>query len=452
MLLFSGSRALRGQATFSTILTNGPASNRLNIVFLSEGYTTNQLAQFLVAATNAANILVTNQPFAEYRPYFNAYVIAVPSVESGSDHPNDGLFKKTYFNSTYGYSDYIMSIPPDDFDVNYNNGQGKVDALLNTYMPSCDLAVLLVNDSRIGGPDGGGKVAIAAVSSSLGDILLHECGHVVANLGDEYATPYPGFPDTEEPNTTRETNRTAIKWNAWISTNTPLPTPPTSQYAGVVGLFEGAHYHATGWYRPRLTCRMASPFTGFFCEVCSEALVLSLYRQVRPIDFFTPAGTNLFVTTTQPLNFALTVLQPAAHALSIKWLVNGTEIAGATNSVLTVLPAALGNATNTVMGRVSDLTPLVRTDTSNLLSQTLTWTVTVNLPHLQLSAPRWLGDGKFTFRINGVAPQGFAIHVSTNLSAWTSIATNNLVNGQSDYTDQSGADIPIRMFRAMALP
>jgi hypothetical protein len=47
---------LRGQATFYTILTNGPASNRFNIVFLSEGYTSGQLTQFLVAATNAANI------------------------------------------------------------------------------------------------------------------------------------------------------------------------------------------------------------------------------------------------------------------------------------------------------------------------------------------------------------------------------------------------------------
>src|SRR5213078_2158966 len=109
-----------------------------------------------------------------------------------------------------------------------------------------------------------------------------------------------------------------------ISTSTPLPTPPTSQYADAVGLFEGAHYHFTGWYRPRLTCRMASPFSEFFCEVCSEALVLLLYRQVRPIDFFTPASTNLPVTSTERLSFELSVFQPATHALSVQWLTNGT--------------------------------------------------------------------------------------------------------------------------------
>jgi len=424
----------------------------LNIVFLSEGYTSGQLAQFLVDATNAANLFLANQPFAEYRTYFNAFAIAVPSVESGSDHPISGLSKNTYFNSTYGWSDYIMSIPPNEFDPDYNNGQGEVDALINTYMPEADLAVLLVNDAAIGGSDTFGTIAIVAVNSSLGDILVHESGHALANLGDEYSTPYPGFPDIEEPNTTRETNRTAIKWNAWISTNTPVPTPPTSQYGNAVGLFEGAHYHATGWYRPRLNCRMASPFTEFFCEVCSEALVLSLYRQVRPIDFFTPAATNLPVTSTQALSFALTVLQPAGHALSVQWLTNGTAIAGATNPVLTLLPTALGNGTNAVTGRVTDLTPMVRTDTSNLLGQTLTWTVAVNLPWLQLSAPRWLGAAKFAFRISGVAPQGFAIQASTNLSNWTPLATNNLVNGQFDYTNQSGASFPVRMFRAVALP
>ena len=38
-----------------TILINGPVSNRLNIVVLSEAYTTNVLGQFLVDATNAIN-------------------------------------------------------------------------------------------------------------------------------------------------------------------------------------------------------------------------------------------------------------------------------------------------------------------------------------------------------------------------------------------------------------
>src|SRR5262249_46340753 len=139
----------------------------------------------------------------------------------------------------------------------------------------------------------------------LNDMLVHECGHVVANLGDEYDSPNPGYPNTEEPNTTQTTTRAAIKWNAWISTNTPVPTPETGTYANAVGLFEGAHYQTTGWYRPKLACRMNSFFTRTYCEVCTEALVLALYKQARPIDGFAPGTTNLLVTNAAALNFSL---------------------------------------------------------------------------------------------------------------------------------------------------
>ena len=71
-----------------TILTNGPVSNRLNVVLLSEGYTSAQLTQFLVDATNAVNELLAHQPYQEYSNYFNAFAIQIASIQSGSDHPS----------------------------------------------------------------------------------------------------------------------------------------------------------------------------------------------------------------------------------------------------------------------------------------------------------------------------------------------------------------------------
>ena len=240
-----------------TILTNGPVSNRLNVVVLSEGYTTNQLSQFLLDATYAVNTLLSHPPYNEYRNYVNAFAIKVASVQSGSDHPYYSIYRNTYFNSTYdNSSDYLITIPPNFADANYSHGQGKVDALLQTNMPDCHLPILLVNDITDGGSDGVNNTAIGSIGFELPEILTHETGHVLANLGDEYTTASPGFPDTEEPNTTRQTNRLLIKWKAWISTNTPIPTPPTSAYSSVVGLFQGAHYHPTQWYRPQLDCLM----------------------------------------------------------------------------------------------------------------------------------------------------------------------------------------------------
>ena len=433
------------QPSMQTILTNGPTSNRLNIVVLAEGYTNNQLAQFFVDATDALNTLLSHAPCQEYRSYFNGFAIKVASNQAGSDHPYYGIYRDTYFNSTYDSdSDYLITIPAG------STGQGKVDALLQTFMPQCQLSMLLVNDRTPGGSDGANKTAIASTSAAAAEqspnppgILSHEVGHVLANLGDEYTTPYPGFPDIEEPNTTQQTNRSSIKWKAWISTNTPVPTP-YSYGDGVVGLFEGAHYHETGWYRPQLNCAMNSPGVPF-CAVCSEALVLAIYQKVRPVDAFSPALTNLSITNTQPLTFNLTLLQPTTHSLSVQWYTNSLAVPGATNQGLTLAPTLLGSGSNRVSAIVRDNTPLVRNDPTNLLSQTVAW----NLNVIRLDSLLWLAGGKFILRVSGPPAQLAVVQSSTNLVNWVPVVTNSLTvvisspnRGQFWYTNSAAAASP----------
>ncbi|MCW5553310.1 MAG: hypothetical protein KIS67_14265 [Verrucomicrobiae bacterium] len=436
------------------MLINGPSSNRVNVVFLAEGYRTNEYGSFLSHATNALQHLLSGQPFAEYQAYFNAYAIAVPSVQSGSDHPINGAggFRDTYFNSTYGYSDYLISIPPNEFDPDYGNGQGRVAALLAALVPDCHLAVMLVNDHTVGGSDGGGGVAISSVSpNSMADIIVHESGHVLAGLGDEYTMAYPGFPDIEEPNTTRETNRAAIKWNAWIAADTPVPTPPLGQFADRVGLFEGAHYHETGWYRPKLNCRMGNNGVGF-CEVCTEALVLSFYRVVRPVEAHSPVAAHLHVTSREMLDFKVDVLQPAGQVLSIQWFTNGVPCPDASGDTFQILPELLRSGTNAVSVQIMDPTPFVRTDPANALIQTIGWTADVTLPYLEIGNPRWLGESGFAFQLSGLAPTGFIIEASTNLTVWSPLLTNQLVNGLFNFTNLNGGDAPNQLFRAVVIP
>jgi hypothetical protein len=114
--------------------------------------------------------------------------------------------------------------------------------LLANLLPEYDVVILLVNDSKYGGS--GGPVAIASTNQLSTEIAIHELGHTVVHLGDEYSDPIPGYPDTEEPNTTAQTNPALVKWRAWFVPGTPYPTPPTLDFASIVGLFEGAHYHA----------------------------------------------------------------------------------------------------------------------------------------------------------------------------------------------------------------
>ncbi len=459
VLILLGSAQLRAlaQASLITILTNGPSSNRLNIVFLSEGYKTNELAQFALDVTNAVNGLLSHAPYQEYRSYCNAFTISIPSNQSGSDHPANGTnisnFHDTYFNSTYdSNSDFLITIPPNFADTNYSHGQGKVDALLQELVPRYHLPILLVNDTTPGGSDGFNQTAISYSHDSTFNILTHETGHVLANLGDEYTNAYPGFPDTEEPNTTRETRPGFIKWKAWINTNTtPLPTPPIAQYSSVIGLFQGAHYHTTNWYRPKLDCAM-NHFGVPFCEVCSEALVLAIYQRVRPIDTLTPATTNLTISSPQAVAFSLTVLQPASHDLSVQWRTNGAVVPGATNLTFNLLPQSLGNGTQSVSAVVRDDTSLVRTDPAGLLNQTIAWTLVVSLPHLQLDSPLWLAGGQFAFRVSGQASQDFSLQSSSNLIAWVALQTNSLVGGQFWYTNPAAGTMPKQFFRAVTPP
>ena len=446
-----------------TILTNGPVSNRLNIALLSEGYTASQLPQFLVDATNAVNGLLSHLPYQEYSNYFNAFAIKVASNQSGSGHPAYPPYTYTtytFFNSIYDPdSDRLITIPPNWADANYSDGQAKVDALLQTFLPNAQLPVLLVNDPTDGGSDGFYKTAIASTATLYYElppnppyILTHETGHVLANLSDEYTylNPYAGAPSAEGPNTTQQTNRAQIKWSAWISTGTPVPTADTVG-DGVPGLFQGAQYHPTGWYRPELNCAMNVVGVPF-CSVCSEALVLAIYKQVRPVDGFSPASTNFSVTTTQALTFSLALLQPATHNVNVQWLTNGAPQADATNLSFTLLPQYLANGTNWVSAVVKDNTALVRNDPMNLLSQEVTWSMNVGLPQLRLDSPLWLPGGSFVFRVAGYAPQGVVIQSSTNLSTWVPLVTNSLVGGQVWRTNSSAGSSSRTFYRAVTPP
>jgi hypothetical protein len=272
-------------------LNNGPRASRFNIVVFSEGYTGSQLStKFPADARRFIDELFATEPYKEYKAFFNVFTIAVASAQSGSDHPATSVLRDTYFNSSYeAYGiERLLMIPPNDFDPNYADGQGKVDELLASLLPDYDLALMIVNDPVYGGS--GGSVGIASLNASGGQILIHESGHTVAGLVDEYDdlgarydTEASGNSNGEPPNATQETNRALIKWRRLINSTTPIPTPETPAYEGVVGLFEGAWFQAVGWYRPKITCVMKD-LGAAFCPVCSTEMVLNVIP---------PPGTDL---------------------------------------------------------------------------------------------------------------------------------------------------------------
>ena len=374
------------QPALHQILKNGPNDKRINIVFLSEGYTEAELGQFLDDAGTILDHLLSTAPFNDYPGFYNAFAISVASVESGSDHPSKNVFRDTYFNSVYESFGIpqLVTIPPNDRDANAAHGASKVNSLLRDLMPEFDISILIVNDSLYGGS--GGKPLVTSVHSSSAEIAVHELGHNFSGLGDEYSSPYPGYPAIEEPNTTRETNRDLIKWRSWIADTTPEPTPNTLPYQRAVGLFEGAHYFTTGWYRPKANCKMRGLGVPF-CEVCMEALLKSTYGLVRPIESFSPPVEEpIPLFDNQSVTLEIVPMKPSHHDLLIRWTTNGVVVAGAVSSSLTLSGSAFADGTSEAKVEVTDETDLVRTDPSNLLKESKTWIInTTHSPALAMA-------------------------------------------------------------------
>lgn len=358
------------------LMDSGPTSQRINIVVFGDGYIAGQQAQFESDAQDLLDYLMTTEPFAGYDTYFNAYSIFVESNETGSDHPSINYYRDTYFNGTfdsYGIT-RLTTIPPNNFNGNYADGYGKVFDLVGTYMPEYDMILMLFNDTQYGGS--GGTIAISSINSSAPEVVAHEIGHSFGDLNDEYEDITPGYSGSESPNTTAETNPNLIKWRDWILPETPIPTPESFLYGSDVGLFEGACYEPTGWYRPKLSCKMRS--LGYpLCEVCQEQMVKSQYTLLSPIDDIINDVPSIAIDYAESETVGVVPLEPSSHDMTIRWYRDSDLIEGATLPTLDVTGATVGVGTFVLTVEVADEGDYVRTDPANLLTASHSWNVTV---------------------------------------------------------------------------
>jgi hypothetical protein len=349
-----------------TIVNNGDPANRVDIVVVGDGYTAAEMSKYQSDIQQFVAAMFDQEPLKEYQRFFNVHRIDVASAESGSDHPETNTFRNTAFDSAYNCAGIQRLICANT---------GKVSTVVfNSLAPAqVDLIILIVNDPAYGGS--GGSIAIASTNVSAVELVLHESGHTFGLLADEYDYSPPACSNTFEPseaNATRETARSAIKWNGWVDPATPLPT--TSFQSGLVGLYQGARYCTAGLYRPTYDSKMRNlgrPFE----QVNGEQLVRRVYNRVSPVDSFAPASRSLSLTTAQTQTFSVATPAPLTHALSVSWTVNG-QPAG-TSPSLTVNMGALGAGTHAVEATVRDQSAFVRNDPEQLLTERVTWGLSV---------------------------------------------------------------------------
>ncbi len=372
IFLLAAVHAAIGQSTLYTVENNGPRSQRINFVFLSEGYTTADMPNFAAHVNTAMNYLFSREPWSQYRSYCNVFRIEIASNQSGTDNGTVGGLKDTYFNSGFNNAGITQLLTIE------NLGPSRAFNLLNQHVPEYDVPIVLVNDTKYGAS--GGSIAVASVNSSSAQLVEHEIGHSFAGLADEYDAQYIGYTPSEKPNNTAQTVRNLIKWNVWIDATTPVEaptyTPETAQYDDLVGLFEGSMYRTTGWYRPHNNSLMRS-LNRPVGNVNREQFVLSIYSQIDPVDGWTPAATSFSVNNFQHLSFSVTTKQSTLGSVQTRWYIDEQLVPDATTNSFEVISDALGNGAHTVRAQTNDITAFVRNDLYQLLKQNVSWSVTL---------------------------------------------------------------------------
>jgi hypothetical protein len=226
-----------------------------------------------------------------------------------------------------------------------------------------DSAIVSVNHTRYGG--GGGKFAVFAGGNiSSAEVALHEMGHSLFNLADEYGGDpgeYPGAEPTE-PNVTADPS--GKKWAHWIGYEEPG--------MGTIGVYEGARYYEQGIYRPSQSSKMRDlgrPFDA----VSREAMILRLYGRVDPLDGWSPNDDPLF----NPKEISVDLIDP--EVLDVEWQLDGQAVATADEQIFKLADHKLAYGEHTLTARAFDPTEWVRIR-RNQLEEIVSWTLNVALP------------------------------------------------------------------------
>jgi hypothetical protein len=467
-----------------SLQSSGSAANRIDLVIMGDGYRSQDQAKLTADANALVSTFFAQPTFAAYRNYYNVKLVHVISNQDGADNGDIGPVRDTALGAYFNCSGIDRLLCVDDFTV---LNVASADT------PEFDQILVIVNDTKYGGA-GGSQIATTSVAPGAADIPVHEVGHSLFSLADEYDTPTPGFPhcdlelDCPEANASVFSDRARIKWNYWIDASTPLPTPDNGQYSNAVGAFAGARYFFDQ-YRPWSNCLMRSLGTNL-CPVCSEAGVLTTYSYVDPIDSVSPSNAaTVTIPSGGSTTFTVSGPLPTPSTLSYVWTLDGAPLMTTTLGSLTVSSAQVGSGQRVLAVTVRDTTTRVRRDPSNLLQGATSWTVTsgsgcsaVDLPRVAAVAssqetaqypasaaidtstttrwsslftdPQWiyvdLGQAR---QVTGVdllweaaASSDFDLEISSSTSGpWTKLFTGSASAGLKSYT-VSGSGRYVRMY------
>ena len=251
------------------ILDNGPDAGRKVILVVGEGYAKADAAKY---AADVDRIVLQgvlgHDVFKELRSGFNVYRADVWSNSSGVSQ-SGGLKKNTAFDITFSNNDRESGY----FGRWYLNKKTtqKIEEV-EASIPMCDCFLVILNDKGHGGQTVCNHWIMLSAGSSW-QTLLHEMGHAIGHLFDEYEVyeKYEG-PPVNEQNATSYPDRITVPWASMLLPGTKVPTPENVTPKNGVGVYEGGATFKKGSYRPSLKCRMRSSHEDDFCPYCRQLL------------------------------------------------------------------------------------------------------------------------------------------------------------------------------------
>ncbi len=258
-----------GQSTFNydnpqvkTLLNQGDSRRKVDLVFIGDGYTANQTKELEKDARAALDSLFRYPFFKDYRSYFNAHLVVVPSIQ-------ETVTLRYAFGSVRDNTRGLVRLSENE----------RVREVARK-APDCDLPIVL--STMLGRAHASDIVVLPGRDYSP---LPHELGHALGGLGDEYDSSSSladrrstsGTRDLHYPNltlgafidpTSQQSIRKTAKWGHFLDLPGAYP---------LVSAYQGGYYQAIGVWRPTFSCIMGSDGAPF-CPVCHEEMVKAIFK------------------------------------------------------------------------------------------------------------------------------------------------------------------------------
>jgi hypothetical protein len=311
-------------------LVTGDPHDRVDFVFLAEGYVAGDKVKFKSDVDRMTAALFAIEPYKSMKDRFNVRAVFRASADRGMDEPRQRSYKKTLLSASFNAFDLDRYMLIEEDHLMHE---------LAAAVPY-DVLAVLVNSPRYGGGSIGLDYCVTTVDHPASrQVFVHELGHSFAYLADEYYQSevsyndfYPKGVEPLEPNITALLDPSRVKWRDLLSPGIGVPTEygkdriealqaelrdsraarakavdeaakkgvpaadvraiearfktaddalaariaaVRADYASLedkVGVFEGAGYASKGLYRSMIYCIMIASPKNEFCRVCQAAI------------------------------------------------------------------------------------------------------------------------------------------------------------------------------------